>query len=575
MNRRAYWLVGIEGRAVGMRTPITGPILIGRGTYNHLVLNDSRISRQHARVTLEADGCCVYDLSSTHGTFVNGVRVNGRAPLRLNDEISFDAMTFRVTSGSQEFGGEEEFSPVETPTRRDLASVRSMVAVTPVSGVALPSSHQLPSSQQLPDLRQLEDAHEKLGMLYTFIQTIGQTIERDALLERICSEIREVYHTARCVAIYLTKRTGAGHVFELAYFLGSTPTDLPEDITSRILSRGKAFLMQPLPGRKSGGTRIYVPLVHQSEILGVIHAIGDPLSFSPADIDLLSGMAAPAAMMLSIARHHEELVVRNRHSYDLELASQIQKSFLPREVIAVEGFELFAEYKAAFSVGGDFYDVFWVAPNRLGVFVGDIAGKGVSGALLMARISSEMRSAAVTLIEPVEVLAAMNEALLARDQPELFFTAIYLTVNVRTGDIVLANAGHPNAYLVDASGVVKEVVDGAAGPIGIVEEAKFESTRMHLEDGDSLVIYTDGVIEATAADGSMYGSHRLENAIAGPRKRPRPIEITEGLLESVKTHVADQSLTDDLTLFVLERNVDLPPSLQPRRRSTRMNQVRI
>lgn len=560
-----------------MRVPITGPVLIGRGTYNHLVLKDTRISRQHARVTIEQDGCCVYDLGSMHGTFVNGTRVVGRTPLRLNDEVSFDAMTFRVTSGSQELGGDAELGAVEVPTRRDLQSVRSMAAVTPVSGVALPSSTSLSQSGMMPavDLRQLEDAHEKLGMLYAFIQTIGQVIERDKLLERICSELRDVYHTARAVAIYLTKRVGQANTFELAYFLGTAPSELTPDITDRLLANTRPFLTTPLPGRKSGGTRIYVPLVHQNEILGFIHIVGDPLSFSPPDIDLLSGMAAPAAMMLSIARHHEELVLRNRHSYDLELASQIQKSFLPREVISVEGFELFAEYKAAFSVGGDFYDVFWVSPNRLGIFIGDIAGKGVSGALLMARISSEMRSAAVTLIEPVDVLAAMNEALLSRGQPELFFTAIYLTVNVKTGDIVLANAGHPNAYLVDAKGIVREITDGSSGPIGVLEDAKFESTKLHLEDGDSLVVYTDGVIEAANAEGALYGSTRLENAISGPRARPRPIEIAEKLLDSVKAYVGEQSLSDDLTLFVLERNVNQPPSLQPRRRSTRMNQVRI
>lgn len=583
MSTRAYWLMGIEGRAIGIRTPITDAVLVGRGAYNHIVLKDSRVSRQHARISLERDGAYVYDLNSSNGTFVNGARIT-RHKLQLNDEVSFDLFTFRVTAGSQEMRlDDEKFTDREVPTRRDLASVRSMQAVQPISSSSIPtSSSRLPtsavapfSSPQLPvvDLRQLEDAHEKLGMLYGFIQHIGQTIEKDKLLKRVLDEIRDVFEVSESVAIFLP--ASAPGTFELANYVGQAMNapSLPDDVGKRLVDTLRPMLTTPRKGRTSGGTKMFAPLVHRNEAIAIVHVDGGPMtSFLQADLDLLAGMAAPAAMMLNVAQHHDELLRRDRHAYDLELAVQIQKGFLPREVIAVEGFELVAEYKAAFQVGGDFYDVFWVEPNkRLGVFIGDIAGKGISGALHMARISSEMRAAALQHVEPIAVMNAMNEAVLSRNQPDFFFTAIYLTLDVKTGDLLLANAGHPSPYLLRNSGLVEEITEGSAMPVGIIEGAEFASTTLHLNDGESLVLFTDGVIEATDAAGELYGNDRLVKAITGGK--PRPLELAERILTSVNQHSAEH-VSDDLTLFIVERNTSQPPSLQPRRRSTRMGQVR-
>jgi sigma-B regulation protein RsbU (phosphoserine phosphatase) len=318
---------------------------------------------------------------------------------------------------------------------------------------------------------------------------------------------------------------------------------------------------------------MFAPMIDRNETIGVIHVESEPRTggFSRADLDLLAGMAAPAAMMLQIAKSQRELLERERLNHDLELAAQIQKSFLPREVVSVPGVELFAEYRAAYSVGGDFYDVFWVAPDRVGVFIGDISGKGVAGALLMARISSEMHVAALAHVEPVAVLTAMNRALLARNQPELFYTAIYLTLDVKSGEVVLANAGHPPPYCMRSDGVLQAITEGAGGPVGIVEDPQFQAIRLRLGHGDTLVLYTDGVIEASAANGTLYGSQRLEGVLALADKHPH--SIAERILASVAEHMVDVPANDDLTLFIAQRNVGRPATLQPRRRSGMMNAV--
>src|SRR5262249_27259401 len=149
-----------------------------------------------------------------------------------------------------------------------------------------------------------------------------------------------------------------------------------------------------------------------------------------------------------------------RFQQDLLLAEQIQKSFLPEQLPDAPGIEFFTEYRPAYSVGGDFYDVFRLSPRKIGIFVGDVSGKGVAAALLMARVSSDLRAAALAEPEPAQALARVNEAVLERRQHDTFVTAIYLTMDVTTRRVVLANAGHPLPLVKRADGSVERVEGG-------------------------------------------------------------------------------------------------------------------
>lgn len=567
-RKSSYWLVGVEGKARKVRLPINTPLLVGRGASNHIVLDDPRISRQHARFAPERDGPVVYDLNSANGTIVNGVAVT-KHKLSPDDVVRFGRYAFRIELLASEQPVAEH--DIETPTLVATESVARMLVARESHGSG---------ERQLVDLTQLEDAYQKLGTLYAFMQAIGSTIDKGELLRLIGAKMREVYPAARAVGIYLRMLPHDGEnlrggAFQLAHFSGAgivsdvEPT-LPMDVTQRVLDTARAIITGESveSTRLPGGTDMFAPMIDRGDVLGVIHVAADehrPV-FTPADLELLNGMATSAALMLQNTRMHDESLLRDRLKYDLELAAKIQKSFLPREVISVEGLELFAEYRAAYTVGGDFYDVFWVGEDRLAVFVGDISGKGIAAALLMARISSELRVAALAHVEPVAVLSAMNEAILASGQPELFFTAIYFTFDVKTGEIVLANAGHPTPYWCHAGGTIEPITDGASSAIGILDDPGFSATSFRLAHGDSLVLYTDGVVEAASASGSLYGSHRLEECLNSITST-RPNEIAERILQSVEEYAVDTSMSDDLTLFICHRAFGRSLSLQPRRRS--------
>ena len=566
----SYWLVGLEGKTRKVRVQVSVPILIGRGTSNHVVLDEPRVSRQHARLVVEREGCFIYDLNSSNGTCVNGVPTK-RQLLAPNDILTFGPCVCRLelVPGAQPAATERLASeePTLTGTWDEPGPESASQIVSTVE--ARDAAVYMPAR----DLRQLEDAHKNLGTLYSFMQAITKTIDRSELLHLAAAKILEIYPAASHVSVLLRgPEGGKAEALRLAHIVGPRippePPALPERVSEAVLDRRAAILTSQSISASRGGADMYVPMFDRDEVLGVLHvSAGDQGDiFSHADLDLLKGMAVPAAVMLQNTRMHDDSLVEARFRHDLALAARIQKSFLPREVVAVEGLELFAEYRAAYTVSGDFYDVFWVAPDRLAVFIGDISGKGIAGALLMARISSELRIMALAHVDPVSVLTAMNIATLQRGDPEFFFTAIYLTLDVKTGDIVLANAGHPTPYVCQADGLVPAITGGAACPVGILDDPGYTSTTFNLGHGDTLVLYTDGVIEAANAEGTLYGDERMHASLFGPQVRPSV--IAENILRCVDLHAAGGPVNDDLTLFLCQRSIGAAPTMQPRRFSS-------
>ena len=631
-----FWLVGLGGNNDRrVRLFADGPLLVGRGAHNHLVLSDYRISRQHSRVAHERDGFVVYDLNSSNGTLVNGVAVR-RHPIKAGDELRFGPYAFRVevaveteptaevptkliaTESITQFfhvsqtghiaqgipgaAPSRQLAPdsqgafretLEDPSRSSKVGRNAADTIPPPDAAVeevtdyhdptqgIPASResaQFRSEVAPVDLNQLEDAYEKLGTMYAFMQAIGKTIDRRELLDLIAEKTLEIYGAARSVGIYLRvaatpaeRQLGhaAAPVYELVHFANAEPTvhvpTLDPATTLAVLHARKGIFTAAAPSALSGWT-MYAPMIDREDALGVICVSARQAQreyFTVGDLELLNGIAVPAAIMLQNTRMHEESLQRERLNRDLELAAQIQKSFLPREVLSVPGVEFLATYKAAYTVGGDFYDVFWVGPDKLAVFIGDISGKGVAAALLMARITGELRVAALAHVDPVAVFTVMNQVVINRGQPELFFTATYFTLEVSTGEVWLASAGQPSPYLCHADGSVETITEGASGAIGMLDDPQLSATRFLLRDGDSIVMYTDGVVEAAALDGSLYGDDRLLACLRGAGSAPT--NISEHILASVSKHTVGAAANDDLTIFVCHRSVGGPASLQPRR----------
>ncbi len=307
---------------------------------------------------------------------------------------------------------------------------------------------------------------------------------------------------------------------------------------------------------KAAGVKLAIPLVSQGELIGVLN-LGARLSeqeYSSDDrrlLDNLAGQAAPALRVGQLVREQEaEAVTRQRYEQELEVARLIQSHFLPKTLPDLPGWQIAACYQPAREVGGDFYDVIPLPDGRFGFVVGDVTDKGVPAALVMSATRSLLRASAQRLIEPGVVLERVNEQL-CPDMPEkMFVTCLYGVLDPMTGHLRFANAGHDLPYVKTANGVVELRARGM--PLGLMTGMPYEEKEIVLAPGDSVLLHSDGVVEAHDPDRVMFGFPRLMQTVADSPSGQALIDRVLSDLDEFTGPGADQE--DDITMVTLERS---------------------
>jgi serine phosphatase RsbU (regulator of sigma subunit)/anti-sigma regulatory factor (Ser/Thr protein kinase) len=307
---------------------------------------------------------------------------------------------------------------------------------------------------------------------------------------------------------------------------------------------------------KAAGVKLAVPLVSQGELIGVLN-LGPRLSeqdYSSDDrklLDNLAGQAAPALRVAQLVREQEaEAATRQRFEQELEVARLIQQNFLPKELPDLPGWQVAAFYRPAREVGGDFYDVIPLPDGRVGFVIGDVTDKGVPAALVMSATRSVLRASAQRLIEPGEVLERVNEHL-CPDMPEkMFVTCLYGVLDPESGLLRFANAGHDLPYVRTADGVIELRARGM--PLGLMPGMSYEEKEATLEPGDSVLLHSDGVLEAHDDERDMFGAPRLKETMGrGPGGR----EMIDHVLSSLAAFTGpDAEQEDDITMVTLQRS---------------------
>jgi phosphoserine phosphatase RsbU/P len=236
---------------------------------------------------------------------------------------------------------------------------------------------------------------------------------------------------------------------------------------------------------------------------------------------------------------------------DLEAARDIQERLLPPVPATVAGLEAGAMLRSSTVVGGDFFDIVPMG-DRLGVAVGDVSGKGIPAALLMVMARTLLREIARSLDEPGAVLAALNRSL-CRDMPPSMFVTLILAVLDPSdpGRVVLSSAGHPDPVVVRAGGdaEVAALGEAAGTPLGVLDEAAFGQTTLKLDRGDTLVLLTDGILEAQEEAGGRPGARVILPLLVRERALP-PQAVARALCEDVLRR-GGARIQDDMTVFVL------------------------
>jgi sigma-B regulation protein RsbU (phosphoserine phosphatase) len=300
---------------------------------------------------------------------------------------------------------------------------------------------------------------------------------------------------------------------------------------------------------------IVAPLRIRQRILGVFAVVnkrGED-SFDERDLHLIQQLAEQAALVVDMVRMYAERAEQQRIEQELRVAHEFQRMLLPREAPRIDGLDVAAFSQPAREIGGDSYDFFWVDPTHLGVAIVDVSGKGIPGALVMAIVRSALRAEAQGDLSPKAVLRRVNARVLEDTQDNVFVTMTYGVIDVPTRRMRFVRAGHEPLITWNARDLHPRLLIPKGIALGLVDDETFsmiEECEISLKEGDTALLYTDGVIEAMDAASREYGSERLLSRLQEEQFRTADDQI-RGILADINRFSAGIPQHDDITLLAI------------------------
>ncbi len=329
----------------------------------------------------------------------------------------------------------------------------------------------------------------------------------------------------------------------------------PEDGLARWLHRAKVLFLG-MSFKLHPTRRVIFAISLLLALVGMIDT--DPVSFGGEgwsvsfEFSPLYFLASIAGLVLILVM---ELVDRIRVRDELEVARQLQRDLLPDQVPHVAGYDVAHSYRTANTIGGDYYDLLPTPDGRIAVVIGDASGHGIAAGILMAIANATLKTALDLDPDPEAVMQLLNRALFRTGDRRAFMTLFYGLLDLEAGELDYACAGHPFPLLRRAGGEILELGTGQL-PLGMRPKVEIAPARVRLEEGDLLLLFSDGLPEAVNAAGEAFGFERLRTLFADAAS---PQRIHDRVLIAFDQHRGTEALTDDLTLVVLAKHLATPP----------------
>jgi sigma-B regulation protein RsbU (phosphoserine phosphatase) len=291
-------------------------------------------------------------------------------------------------------------------------------------------------------------------------------------------------------------------------------------------------------------------MIYRGKAVGVLRVYtGEPHAFSPFEEALLRAVAAQAAAAVINARLLAEAIEAERYARQIAYAGQVQRRMIPANPPPMAHVDIGAVYRPTYQVGGDLYDFISLPKGNLGVAIADVSGKGVPASLLMASIRSAMRVYACFTYDVDRILYEVNRHVCRDTKIGEFITAFYGVVTPDGRRLTYSNAGHDPPLLLRGGKIQRLGVGGMV--LGVDCTATFERGVMHLEPGDTLLLYTDGAPEALNFSDEQFGRERLEQSLLRYASQPAQ-HVAQQVLWDIRRFRGLADRTDDVTLVVLK-----------------------
>lgn len=496
-------------RLTGEIQPAAGPLRIGRDPQGEVVISDLSVSRHHARLQWEGPELILEDLGSSRGTLVNGAPVQ-RCSLKPGDVVRFGQ--------SAEYAVEGELTSI---------------------------------LQQASQQSGAEGEVRRLHLLLDVARSLNTATVLDEVLDSVLQAALRLMHADRA---FLCLVQEGGQETRLTCPRSAEPAAPPSAaLLERAVREGRTAV-----GDEAAATPLrvaYRPFVEKNaSFIGRVEVIGGLLverprsrsSFTPDDLAIFESLAADAATAIDSARLYREARDKAKMDHEMSLARTIQTRLL-RPPPEVPFAEVHAFNQPALSVGGDLYHAVLRGDGALALALGDIAGKGMSAALLMAMIQG-LLELLHDLGQPLSELLPLLDSQLRRHNPGNRFLTLAVAFLHADGSVEIANAGHCPVVLLRRDGGV-ELIQPHGPILGVLPRTGWGSERLALRPGDALAFYSDGILESMDPEGNELGLEGIEAALR-PLAGGAPAEIAEGLLRAAENHRRGGEAQDDVTLLV-------------------------
>jgi sigma-B regulation protein RsbU (phosphoserine phosphatase) len=519
-------------------------ITLGRSTAADLCYpEDHGLSRQHLAIKRNGGGLTIEDLNSKNGTLVNGIRIKSATKIEPGDRvtaghliITFAESQPSVSNETVIFTDNSSDSPSSSTVITSLEGLLEKHGSTDASNEILRAQALAIASRELAVDRPLTDLFPVI--MDQSIQAVGASRGVLLCLENGNLVVKESRGDGFRISSHVRDRV-----------MQSRQSMLVKDTELEGFAANVSIVEQNVRSFMA------VPLQTKDKVIGLIYLDSSLVrEFTKQDLNLITVMASIAAIRIENARlgevEREEQLTRK----ELAQAAVIQQGLLPSEPPVVPGLELAGYNAACRTVGGDYYDFFPRHDGTVAVVVADVAGKGMPAAMLMSSLQARIQVLAEDDMDLAAMVARLNRTVSAKCPANRFITLFMAVIDPRTGGVTYCNAGHNPPVLVRADGSC-HLLEGGGLILGILPQAEYESRVAHLDPGDTLVLYSDGVTEAAAVGGDdEYGEDRLGKVVAANRTLPLD-ELIRTINEDVFAFSQGAPPADDVTLLLARRSL--------------------
>lgn len=537
-------------------------VTMGRAADCIVPIDDRFLSRHHAELSAVGGRWMLRDCGSANGTFVDGVRVT--APVAVGSGAEITLGNSKVLVGEPKTA-DEVHSARTTLTDVSLLQWDKAPSATQPQPLGVLVTGDGTEADPVTELVLSESDVDNAADRVRFSLAMELIADRSMadLFRTIVDQVMELMGPSRVALALLAPN---GQDFEIVQYGGSGSGDLvisrtllQEVVRDRkvisytdigandVLAKAASIVAQSIY------SALCAPLIVGDSVLGVLY-LDYRLStraITSEDALLAAQIARVAAIKLESTRLRVAALEKERLDETLRLAQAIQMRMLPQEMPPLtpeSTFDIAASIRPAKTVGGDFYDFHLTKDARLYFCIGDVSGKGVPAALMMAVSRALFRSLILRGESPAEIMAAVNRQLCDETDAAMFVTAWCGVLDLHTGEVRFSNAGHNPPMLISADGTVRELVTRPGLVLGYLPPYKYVEESVVLGTGDVFFLYTDGISEATNLSDELFSVDRLK-AVLEANARETAAAIAEATLAGVEGFVGEAPQSDDLTLL--------------------------